>query len=73
MTFRHNAAMTSKELRAARAALGMTGDQLAATLGVTGRTYRRWELDETPVPAIAALAVRLLLLTDPERWPGHDG
>ena len=65
--------MTSKELRAVRAALGLTGVQLATVLGVDARTYRRYELAETPIPKITALALRLLQITEPERWPRHDG
>ena len=64
--------MTPEQLRNARQALGLTGVQLAAVLGVDARTYRRYELADTPIPKVTALAVRLLLLTDPERWPGHD-
>lgn len=42
--------LTPAELRAAREALGLTGDQLARVLAVNPRTVRSWEQGRDPVP-----------------------
>jgi len=61
--------MNANELKQHRAALGLTGDQLSAVLGVAPRTARRWENGSIPVPPVVALAVRLLLQAPPTDWP----
>lgn len=55
--------MSPSEVRAARAALGMTQAQLAAALAVTVRAVRYWEQDGTakPCKGLPAVALRLLL------------
>jgi DNA-binding transcriptional regulator YiaG len=56
--------LTPEELKQARAALGLTGDDLAAALGVAGRTVRAWESgmrDGKPAPVPQAIAVLLRL------------
>lgn len=42
--------MTDAEFRVVREFLGLTGDWLAAHLGVTGRTVRAWEAGKYPIP-----------------------
>lgn len=54
-------AMSAAELRAARDELGLTGGWLAAHMGVTERTERRWETGEAPVPYEVAERMRELL------------
>lgn len=56
--------MTPEELKQARAALDLTGDELAAALGMSGRTVRAWEAgqrDGKPAPIPQAIAVLLRL------------
>lgn len=50
--------MTAAEFRIARERLGVSGDWLAAHLGVSGRTVRRWEADTAPVPDGVAADLR---------------
>ena len=57
--------MTPTEIRAARAALGLTQGQLARLIGVDGRTWRRWECDERQMPEPVR---RLLLLAVERPW-----
>lgn len=52
--------MTNAELRVAREHLGLTGDALAAQLGVSGRTVRHWEDGKYPVPGGVADEISLL-------------
>lgn len=42
--------MTAAEFRTVREWLGLTGDALAAWLGVNPRSARRWEQGEQPIP-----------------------
>ena len=42
--------MTPAEFRVVREYLGLTGDWLAAELGVAGRTVRAWEAGKWPIP-----------------------
>lgn len=44
------APMSDAELRMVRHTLGLTGGDLAALLGVTDRTVRRWEVGTVPIP-----------------------
>ena len=44
------APMSDAELRMVRHTLGLTGGDLAALLGVTDRTVRRWEAGTVPIP-----------------------
>lgn len=50
--------MTAAELRIIRERLGVTGDWLAARLGVIPRTVRRWEAGTRAISAQAADHVR---------------
>lgn len=43
--------MTGGELQTVREYLGLTGDALAAILGVQPRTLRAWEAGKDPIPA----------------------
>lgn len=49
--------MTGKEIKALREKLGLTGDELAERLGVTGNTVRRWEcgIRQAKGPAVTIL------------------
>lgn len=49
--------MNAKEIKALRKKLDMTGNELAALLGVTGNTVRRWECGarQAKGPAVALL------------------
>jgi hypothetical protein len=42
--------MTDAEFKVVREYLGLTGDWLAAHLGVSGRTVRHWEQGKFPIP-----------------------
>lgn len=42
--------MTDAEFKAVREYLGLTGDWLAAHLGVSPRTVRHWEAGKYPIP-----------------------
>lgn len=42
--------MTDAEFKVVREFLGLTGDWLAAHLGVSGRTVRHWEQGKYPIP-----------------------
>ena len=72
--------MTAAELKAARRDLGLSARGLALALQVSdGRTIRRWEAGENPVPGPVAVAVRLMLAelaqagADDVRHPGKFG
>ena len=62
--------MTPDEIRAARHALGMTGKQFAAALGVQTQTAHRWEMslnkksNRVPSETVVRL-IRVLLATSP--------
>jgi len=51
--------MTAAEIRQLREELGLSQAHAAKMLGVNDRTWRRWELSESEMPAPA---VRLLLV-----------
>lgn len=53
--------MTGAALRTYRRGLGLTADQLAAIVAVTGRTIRSWEAGRDPIPAGTAVEVEQLL------------
>ena len=53
--------MTPEEFRAARAALGLSVERLAAALQVTPRTIRRWQNGARRVPGPAAVAIERML------------
>lgn len=49
--------MTDAEFRTIREFLGLTGDWLAARLGVAPRTVRHWEQGKYPIPDGVRLAI----------------
>lgn len=49
--------MTDAEFKVVREFLGLTGDWLAAHLGVSGRTVRHWEQGKYPIPDGVRLAI----------------
>lgn len=51
----------SRQIKAARAALGLTRAELAEQIGVDPSTIRRWETEQRPVPAWAAKFAKTLL------------
>ena len=51
-------------IEAERARKGLTKDNLAASLGVTRTTYRKWVNEETDVPRSALLKMSKLFETD---------
>jgi len=53
--------MSAAELRAARDELGLTGSWVAAYVGVTERTQRRWEAGKLAVPYLVAERMQELL------------
>jgi len=56
--------MTPAEVRAARLALGMTQEQLAAALRMGGdgkRAVRRWEAGDREISGPATVAIQALL------------
>ena len=53
-----------KELKRARARLGMTQKKLGEALGVHWNSVARMERDEFPIVRTTELAVKYLLLTD---------
>lgn len=56
--------MTAEEFRAARKALGLSAAKMAKALEMGkdgGRSIRRWEAGEHPIPGPAAVAVRLMV------------
>jgi DNA-binding XRE family transcriptional regulator len=66
-----DAPMSTAELRAARAELGLTGGEFAKAFGVTERTVRRWEGgiynfgpkkgEASPIPLAVAILTRAAL------------
>ena len=53
--------MTPDALRAAPAALGLSGRGLARALNVNEKTWRRWVAGQVPIPRSVALAVQAML------------
>jgi hypothetical protein len=49
--------MTDAEFKVVREFLGLSGDWLAAHLGVSGRTVRHWEQGKYPIPDGVRLAM----------------
>lgn len=52
--------MTDAEFKVIREYLGLTGDWIAAHVGVDPRTVRRWEQGIRPIPDMARLAIEQL-------------
>lgn len=50
--------MTNKDLKELRAKLKLTQRRIAFRLGVTERTYQRWEHGETEIPSPVELALK---------------
>jgi DNA-binding transcriptional regulator YiaG len=59
--------LSPAEVRAAREALGMTKDELAAVMGCGLRAVQTWESGERNCPGPAVLALRLLMALPPSR------
>lgn len=59
--------MTGKELRRARAKLGMTQKELGGALGVHWNSVARMERDEFPVIRTTELAVKYLLIMETKK------
>jgi pyocin large subunit-like protein len=53
--------MTPAALRAAPAALGLSGRGLARLLDVNEKTFRRWIAGEQPIPRSVEIAVSAML------------
>ncbi|HEY0835456.1 MAG TPA: helix-turn-helix transcriptional regulator [Azospirillum sp.] len=54
--------MDPRQIRAARALVGWSRDELAAAIGMAVRTLARLELGETPYPRVATItAIRTAL------------
>lgn len=54
--------MTPDELRAARTAAGMSPTQAAAALGISERTYYRWEQGDVSISQAKADSIRQRIL-----------
>lgn len=52
--------MTPAEFRVVREFLGLTGDWIAAHLGVSARTVRHWEQGKYPIPDGVRMAIETL-------------
>lgn len=52
--------MTGAEYQKMIDAFGLTQVDSATMLGVNGRTVRRWVADDVPIPASAAIVLRLM-------------
>ena len=52
--------MNGKELKAKRNNLGLTQEQLAGELNITGNTVARWERDEMKIPPFLHLAIETI-------------
>ena len=68
MRFRRSIA---DQLRAERAAAGLTQVQLAEKVGVSGATVIRWEKATRDIPAVALLAVGEALDISPREFMAH--
>lgn len=53
-------AMTQEEVRQARVYLGLTQEEMATRLGVSERTYRRWETTDLITETGALLLAKLV-------------
>jgi len=59
--------MTGKELKHARARLGMTQEELGGALGVHWNSVARMERDEFPIIRTTELAVKYLLVMESKK------
>ncbi|MFN3229323.1 MAG: helix-turn-helix domain-containing protein [Asticcacaulis sp.] len=53
--------MTPEEIKAARAALGLSQRKFADTLGITPQAVENWEYDKSSPPKFLRLALAALL------------
>lgn len=53
--------MTTEELKAARAKLGLTQHKMADVMHTGLRQYQKWENGEAPIRPIVALTAELLM------------
>ncbi len=54
--------MTPKQLQKIRTKLGLTQAEFADKVGVHERSWRKWELGERPVPAMAEHLIRIIAI-----------
>ena len=54
--------MTKKQFRDLRRSVGLSQTKLAQKMGVTLRTVTRWETGTFPVPKIAGLALKTVVM-----------
>jgi DNA-binding XRE family transcriptional regulator len=59
--------MTGKDLKRARAKLGMTQEELGEALGVHWNSVARMERDEFPIIRTTELAVKYLLVMETKK------
>ena len=70
--------MKAEELYELRTAAGVTQEELAAQLGVDGRTVGRWENGQIKIPCVSVIEIRALLLPTPPptkrgaAWPSSE-
>jgi transcriptional regulator with XRE-family HTH domain len=63
--------MKPKEFRAIRKALGLSAREMAAKLGLSdGRSIRRYEAGERPIPIPTALLVQVWAAAQPQKKKG---
>jgi transcriptional regulator with XRE-family HTH domain len=56
--------LTGREFRKLRLRLGLTQETLGKRMGVRANTVYRWESGRLPVPRMAALAIKAILLEE---------
>jgi len=54
--------MTKRQFRKLRNSIGLSQTKLAQEMGVTLRTVSRWETGEFPIPKIAELALKTVVI-----------
>ena len=54
--------MTKRQFRELRKSTGLSQTKLAQEMGVTLRTVSRWETGEFPIPRIAVLALKTVVM-----------
>ncbi len=54
--------MTKRQFRKLRNSIGLSQTKLAQEMGVTLRTVSRWETGEFPIPKIAELALKTVVM-----------
>jgi len=54
--------MTKRQFRNLRKSIGLSQTKLAQEMGVTLRTITRWETGEFPIPRIAELALKTVVM-----------